>query len=64
MTNQRYLKSMEFPEMLESINRNVLTGDCTCILDAITGDYVNCHKEKMTCRECIERFLKAEKEEY
>lgn len=62
MTNQRYLKSMEFSEMLVAMQRNIRNGADECIIDAITGEYMDCPK-KVTCRECIEKWLKAEKED-
>lgn len=62
MTNQRYLKSMEFSEMLEAMNRNIHNGADGCIIDAITGEYRECPK-KVSCGECIEKFLRAEKED-
>ena len=62
MTNQKYLKSFEMVDMLEAMNRNITDGDCGCIIEAVTGDYKSCPK-KMTCHECIENWLKAEKED-
>ena len=63
MTNQKYLKSFEMVDMLEAMNRNIKNGsDCGCIIDALTGDYTSCPEG--TCRECIENWLKAEKEDY
>ena len=63
MTNRRYLKMLPLADMLEGMNRNITDGDCGCIIEAVTGDYKSCPKE-MTCRECIEHWLKAEKEDY
>lgn len=62
MTNQRYLKSLEMVDMLDAMDRNLKDGYNGCILDAIVGDRLGC-PEGITCPECIENWLKAEKEE-
>jgi len=61
MTNQKYLKSFEMVDMLEAMNRNILNYEVGCVIDAITGEYGKC-PNGVPCRECIEAFLKAEKE--
>ena len=62
MTNQKYLKRMEFIDMLEAMNRNILKGADGCVIDALIGEYGECPK-KTSCRECIEKFLRTEKED-
>lgn len=62
MTNQKYLKSMEFIDMLEAMNENIKNGKDSCIIDVITGEYSSC-PGKLSCRQCIEKFLRAEKED-
>jgi len=60
MTNQKWFRSFELSDMLEAMNRNLRNEDCGCILEVITGEYAECPKG--SCRECIGKWLKAEKE--
>lgn len=62
MTNQKWIKSFEMVDMLEAMDRNIKNGYGGCILDAIVGDRLGCPEDN-TCYECIEKWLKAEKEE-
>jgi hypothetical protein len=61
MTNQKYLKRFELSEMLQAMNEYILNKDCSCIMDALTGDYAVCPGGD--CRKCISDWLSAEKEE-
>ena len=62
MTNQRWIKSLELVDILTTMNMNIENPDCKCIIDVITGAYVDCPPTP-DCRTCIKNWLKAEKED-
>ena len=61
MTNQKWIKSFELVDMLEHINLGILK-EQSCLIDAITDKENSCPKG-ISCRQCIENWLKAEKTE-